>query len=704
MCVPDSEQLTSEQEQSIADLPWAQDNPGSVRALRRLAMGSPVAFQAWMRRFGDDQTHEWLIDSFASLAFCDASAALAVLQMPFLDDAGVGDYLEAGDRLILGGLSRLARSSLNGLHRVLSHPDLQGGITDRSTALVLLLLLEDSSAAEAIRALPWMEDGITDVGGDESPGGFVEDETAHVIGLIDMARRANLSFWVFVDIPWVRDGYDRFEWPIIADLQEMARLDDGATARVLGMPFLATPGYGDEPITSLLLEVARRRSLQRLLSSHWLAGGIREGQLAAVALANLEVRGPDAADALNRLDWLRDGIDPSEQDVILSLVDAAIDSHALFPALVARTWVQDGLTPDEKEVVDLLSTMASTPAAGTGRADAATPLQILDMSFLEEIEPLDVAALSALSAIMLSSGKDALQLVLSHPELRGGITNDWTDFVAVTSLAARYPGLLEIVLDPERTWVDKQVVELLLAGKVGLTVVESRVTDEQYFALDVEALLEPMDLLEHALRTYEEFMGVAFPKSDLVLLVADLEGFGGGEYAHGVIGSRWRSSAAVIAHETAHLWNVTPTWLAQPTTWISEGAAEFLTAISERARRGTPLPGPEDSCSLANNIAELVRVEADPDVIFNSACNHTLGRGMFLELYDGLGDAAFRQGLRNLYLMSTEDVAAWYGQSTCGGIDAGLCHLSAAFSTGMTPEQRAIADEIITRRYFGASP
>ena len=685
-------------------MPWSQDNPGSVRALRRLAMGSPVAFQAWMRRFGDDQTHEWLIDSFASLAFCDASAALAVLQMPFLDDAGVGDYLEAGDRLILGGLSRLARSSLNGLNRVLSHPDLQGGITDRSTALVLLLLLEDSSAAEAIRALPWMEDGITDVGGDEWPGGFVEDETAHVMGLIDMARRANLSFWVFVDIPWVRDGYDRFEWPIIADLQEMARLDDGATARVLGMPFLAIPGYGDEPITSLLLEVARRRSLQRLLSSHWLAGGIREGQLAAVALANLEVRGPDAADALNRLDWLRDGIDPSEQDVILSLVDAAIDSHALFPALVARTWVQDGLTPDEKEVVDLLSTMASTPAAGTGRADAATPLQILDMSFLEEIEPLDVAALSALSAIMLSSGKDALQLVLSHQELRGGITDEWTNLVAVTSLASRYSGLLEVLLDPERTSVDQEVIELPLAGRVGLSVIESRVSDEQYFALSVEALLEPMDLLEHAVRTYEEFMGVAFPKSDVVLLVADLEGFGGGEYGHGAIASRWRSSADTIAHETAHLWNVTPTWLARPTTWIFEGAAEFLAAISERARRGIPLPKPEDSCSLANNIAELVRVEADPDVIFSSACNHTLGRGMFLDLYDSLGDAAFRQGLRNLYLMSTEDVAAWYLPGLCGGIDAGLCHLTAAFSTGMTPEHRAIANEIITRRYFGASP
>ena len=77
---------------------------------------------------------------------------------------------------------------------------------------------------------------------------------------------------------------------------------------------------------------------------------------------------------------------------------------------------------------------------------------------------------------------------------------------------------------------------------------------------------------------------------------------------------------------------------------------------------------------------------------------------MFLQLYDRMEESAFRHGLSNLYLMSTEDVAAWYGQSTCGGIDAGLCHLSAAFLTGMAPEHRAIANEIITRRYFGTSP
>ena len=702
--MPDSGPLTPEHERLIGDLPWAQDNLGSVRALRRLAMGSPAAFEAWMRRFGDDPTHESLIDSFASIAFCDKAAALAVLRMPFLDDAGGGDYFEATDRLILAGLSRLARSSLEGLNRVLSHPDLRGGITDESTVPVLLLLLEDPAAADAIRALPWVRDGITDLAGDERPGGFVESETAHVIGLIDMAQRANLSFRAFLELPWVRDGYDRSEWPIIADLQQMARWNDGGTARVLGMPFLATPSLDDQPITSLLLEAARRRSLQRLLSSPWLAGGVGDGQLAEVSLASLEARKPDAAEDLNRLDWLQDGIDPSDQGAILALVDAAIDSDALFPALLARAWVQDGLTADEQEVVAILSTMASTPAAGTGRADAAIPLRLLDMPFLEEITPLDIAAVSALSAIVFSSGEDVLRRVLSHPELRGGITDDWTAFVAVTSLASRYEGLLEFVLNPERTWEDRETIELALAGEVRLTVVESKLTDEKYFALDVEALLEPMDLLEHSLRTYEEFIGKAFPLRHLVLLVADVEGFTGGEYARGVIASRWRSSAALIAHETAHVWRATPAWMTQPTTWIDEGAAEFLTAISERARRGTPLPRPEDSCSLADSVAELVRLEQDPDEIFASGCHHILGRGMFLELYDRMEESAFRHGLRNLFVMSAEDEPGWYGQGTCAGIDAGLCHLSAAFSVWMPPEQRDIAAEIIDRRYFGAPP
>ena len=77
---------------------------------------------------------------------------------------------------------------------------------------------------------------------------------------------------------------------------------------------------------------------------------------------------------------------------------------------------------------------------------------------------------------------------------------------------------------------------------------------------------------------------------------------------------------------------------------------------------------------------------------------------MFLQLYDRMEESAFRHGLRNQYLISAADEAAWYGQGTCGGIDAGLCHVTAAFSIGLAPEQRGIAAEIINRRYFGGPP
>ena len=157
-CMPNSGQLTLEQEQRIADLPWAQDNPWSVRALQRLATGSPAAFQAWMQHFGDDETSWPLIEHYASIAFCDEAIALRVLQMPFLDQVPVHDISVGRDILILRELSRLARSSLDDLEAVLSHPELHGRITDASIALVLLLILdrEEAAAAAAIQALPWV--------------------------------------------------------------------------------------------------------------------------------------------------------------------------------------------------------------------------------------------------------------------------------------------------------------------------------------------------------------------------------------------------------------------------------------------------------------------------------------------------------------------------------------------------------------------
>ena len=681
-------------------MPWAQDNPWSVRALRRLAMGSPVAFQAWMQRFGDGETHASLIDSFASIAFCDESAALRIIQMPFLDDA-VGAYFEDSDSQTLDGLARLARSSLGALEEVLSHPGLQGGISDASTTLTLLLVLEqeDAVAAAALRALPWVADGIKYIDFDALPtADYVQDESSQVRGLINTARKPNRSFWALLDKPWVRDGYNWMEWPIIIDLLNMASYDDAGTARVLEMPFLETLSHSDGRITSFLSGVAWERILHGLLSSPKLEGGIRDGDFAIVALAEAELQNPEAAAALDQLGWVQDGIDPSEHNAILSLVTAVAGPDSIFSALITKSWVQDGLTPDESQVVSRLAQMATGASAVAGES---TALQILDMPFLQEITSLDVAALSSLQAVMISSAEGVLQQVLSHPELRDGIADEWTSLVAVTWPATWRPGLLDILLDPEQTSINKRIISLPLAGEVTLTVIEPEGAAALSLTQAGSASMDPLDLLEHAVRTQEAFMGVTFPKSELVLFVADVDPVGGSYLGHGLITSDSRSSAPTIAHETGHIWDVTPIWLSRPAAWLGEGAAEFLTAISERTRVGTPLPEPEVSCGLANKIADLVRAGLDSDVIYGSACNYVLGRGLLLELYESLGHSVFRQGFANIYLASMGSTPELHGE--CSDIDVALCYFRTAFLSGMPTEQGAIADEIITRRYFGMS-
>ena len=73
---------------------------------------------------------------------------------------------------------------------------------------------------------------------------------------------------------------------------------------------------------------------------------------------------------------------------------------------------------------------------------------------------------------------------------------------------------------------------------------------------------------------------------------------------------------------------------------------------------------------------------------------------MFLDLYLSLGDEAFRQGFANLYLQLRDGTL----RDECAGIDRSACHIKAAFVTGATPENAAIAEAVITRRYYGASP
>ena len=168
---------------------------------------------------------------------------------------------------------------------------------------------------------------------------------------------------------------------------------------------------------------------------------------------------------------------------------------------------------------------------------------------------------------------------------------------------------------------------LPLSGQIELSVV-----------LSDSRVYRTMDLLEHAIRTSEHIVGVPFPRSYAIVLVADVSAARGrgGSDALVLIDPGLENDLHLVSHELAHTyWHLDP-------NWIKEGASDFLSAFAESALTGEPLRDAEDSCSLADNIANLVRQEheLDSEEIYRSACNYILGRGMFLELYRELGESA----------------------------------------------------------------
>ena len=200
-----------------------------------------------------------------------------------------------------------------------------------------------------------------------------------------------------------------------------------------------------------------------------------------------------------------------------------------------------------------------------------------------------------------------------------------------------------------------------------------------------------MEMLEQVVRSQEEFMGVAFPQNHAIVLAANVEGAAGIGGRDAIIVTSYANEFVVIAHETAHTyWNYGP-------VWIREGGASFLEVISRRVYDGTPLPDRELSCTLFDSLAELERSDLGSNAIFASRCSYYLGRGIFRELYNRLGDETFREGFARLYRSLRDDSY----EDVCTGVDESACYLRESFTQGVTPEQENIVNDVLRRRYYG---
>ena len=592
---------------------------------------------------------------------CKAEAA-RILEMPFLNE----EPIEYHALTTLQGLVRLLEFNPEGLQRVLDNPQLHGGITARKAALTTLLVLEqeDPATAAAIKGLTWVQDGITYTAPSNVQSihrSMSRYEFEAVTRMVNIAQYYPELLWLILDKPWVQDGLNGVEFDVIGDLYTMARQDETAAARVAAMPFLESfETRFPLSIMDILVDSQwpNPNNLQRLLSNPALKGGIAVDQLGVVALLDIVVRHPEVSEAVEGLAWVTDGIASSEQDDVLAMREVALESLPLFRALLSKPWMQDSLTTGERDAIVNLRFIMSQASEHRSEGDETTALRILDMPFMQDVSSMDAVALRSLFILIWdwNTHRSFLEQTLSHTALRNGITDDHTNVVAVLyKVTQNYSEMIDILLDAERTSVRERSVSLPLRGEVILSVIwpGSGGSDAQ--------ASRTMDLLEHAVRTYEEFMGMPYPQAHVIVLVSDSGSAPSGHPTSvftldpGHLDSGWR-----VARDVAY------TYSTFGPGWLNDDAAEFMMQISEEARTGVPLRG----------------------------------EGLFLDLYRHLGDETFRQAFGNLYLLMRDDVLG----HKCTEPGRGLCYLKAAFVEGLPPGKAAIAEETINRRYHGSPP
>ena len=445
------------------------------------------------------------------------------------------------------------------------------------------------------------------------------------------------------------------------------------------------------------LEVVYPARANRIKALPWVADGVEDSEHeAAEALIEAAIWNPDTFNALIQMAWVVDDITADEARAIEFLRATAKDAPELAEPMLQSSWAQDDITRDEATVIEYLYRITRTENESLQPDVIESAINILAMPFLDTVESPDAMAVLDLYGIAYAAVSDFLN-VMASPKMRDGITDDEAKVVAVLSSAYEYkPDSLPVLLagldGTGSVYLQERTIELPLAGEALLAII--RLHDQ---------ITPSMDYLELAVRYAEEFMGEPLPTNYVAWYFDDATATGGGHNSFTHIASNprlddvssywWQDTPGHIAHEVAHYY-----WRGGE-SWLYEGSAELVSFVSENVRIARPIETYREPCAYAANIAELEALETEVgDVAF--ICNYSLGGRFFLDLYHSLGEDAFRQRFRSLYLKSLRDDPT----DGCEGIDIGICHLEAAFKTGASDEVVAEVDEIIDRWYYGAEP
>ncbi|MYC32812.1 MAG: fibronectin type III domain-containing protein [Chloroflexi bacterium] len=401
----------------------------------------------------------------------------------------------------------------------------------------------------------------------------------------------------------------------------------------------------------------------------------------------LERDKPASANQLKALPWVADGIDETESDAAQRLVDLAVWWPDTFNALLQKQWIQDTITRDEGTVIEYSYRITRAYSDEAMRLLVSeVVVALLDMPFLDSVESADALAVWSLYILAHRDVATFLE-IMSHPKISDGITDEEAKIVVLLWEANdRNQASLQTLLDgldgTGGVYKEERTTNLPHSGEVLLAIIRFRDNSNAN-----------MDYLERAARNVEEFMEEPLGSKYVAWYFGDAIG---GHHAGTHITSEpshddvnhpyWQDTPAHIAHEVGHYY-----WR-DSKRWISEGGAEFVSAISEHERIGRPLEPFRTPCAEFQAIKDIV-----PGGLPHASCDYYLGSQLFLDLYHALGEETFRQRFRNLYLKRLRDDP----NDDCEGTRLDICHVEAAFKAGASDDVIARVDEVIDRWYHG---
>ncbi len=569
--------------------------------------------------------------------------------------------------------------------------------------------------ANQLTALSWVANGV----------GYSEREAAEL--LIELARWHPEVFDSLVQKPWVLDGVTGHETTAISEIRGMAPtsenlanrilakswMQDGITEdeatvidrmsstiraedeslqseiiqkviEILDMPFLDTVESSDAwAMWSLeTFEDAGSAEFLELMAHPALSDGIDDEEAKIIVVLNSA--NYSVFDSLLQKPWLLDGLNEHESAAIERILRTASVSENLANRILAKPWMQDGITRDEARVIGEMSQMIRAEDESLQQEVIQKVVEILDMPFLDTVESPDALAMWSLKGFENAGSAEFLDL-WTHPTLSDGIDDEEAKTVVLLGETNYFkPQLVPVLLGGSSVFKEERTINLPHSGEVLLAIIRFR----DHSNLN-------MDYLEHAVRHHEGFMGEPLPTNYIAWYFVDYVPDAHHAGTH-ITSNPWLDHAGknldapvFAAHETGHYY-----WTSGSQRWIHEGIAEMLVTFSENARIGRPLVTTNWWQCLFNTISEVVDAEVGRDAF---RCSYKLGERLFLDLYRTLGEEAFQQAFRTLYLKNLHDDPS----DDCEGTYLGICHVEAAFKSNVSGDVAARVDKVIDHWYHG---